>query len=153
MSGGGVQVIGVARLNAQFVALEHDLQRATRLATAHAAHLAEAAIKQILTTSSHPKGTPTPSAPGEPPSLVTGTLRRSIKVVGPIPAGFGKWLAEVGPTAVYGRIQELGGTAGYAELPPRPYVMPAYERLVAGGAIARTYHMAWRAALARGAAH
>ncbi|MGW0795896.1 hypothetical protein [Streptomyces sp. NPDC002692] len=149
MSGGGVQIIGLARLNGELMALEANLQRATRLATAHAAHLAEAAIKQMLTTSSHAKGTPTPSAPGEPPSLITGTLRRSIKVVGPIPAGFGRWMAEVGPTAVYGRIQELGGTAGRgAELPPRPYVMPAYEALVAGGAIARTYHVAWRAALA-----
>ncbi|MFJ8798538.1 hypothetical protein [Streptomyces sp. NPDC102487] len=145
---GAVQIVGLARLNAELVRIEADLQRATRVATAHAAHLAEAAIKQLLTTSSHPKGTPTPSAPGEPPSLVSGTLRRSIKVVGPVPAGYGRWLAEVGPTAVYGRIQELGGTAGHgSELPARPYVMPAYERLVAGGAIARTYHVAWRAAL------
>ncbi|WP_369043512.1 hypothetical protein [Streptomyces sp. Midd1] len=145
---GAVQIVGLTQLNAQLALLEADLQRATRVATAHAAHLAEAAIKQLLTTSSHAKGTPTPSAPGEPPSLVSGTLRRSMKVVGPVPAGFGRWLAEVGPTAVYGRIQELGGTAGRgAELPARPYVMPAYERLVAGGAIARTYHVAWRAAL------
>jgi hypothetical protein len=149
MSGGGVQVTGLTQLRGAFVALENDLQRATRTATAHAAHLAEAAIKQMLTTSSHEKGTPTPSAPGEPPSLVSGTLRRSTKVVGPVPAGFGRWLAEVGPTAVYGRVQELGGTAGHgSELPPRPYVQPAYEQLVASGAISRTYHLAWRTALA-----
>ncbi|MFE5140305.1 hypothetical protein ACFRDV_21955 [Streptomyces fagopyri] len=149
MSGGGVQIIGLARLNAELKAIEASVHRATRKATAHSAHLAEAAIKQMLSTSSHPKNTPTPSAPGEPPSLITGTLRRSIKVVGPIPAGYGRWMAEVGPTAVYGRIQELGGTAGLGyELPPRPYVMPAYEALVAGGAIARTYQAAWRAALA-----
>ncbi|MFC8676670.1 hypothetical protein ACFUEN_28795 [Streptomyces griseorubiginosus] len=145
---GAVHVTGVTQLNGALMALEHDLQRATRLATAHAAHLAEAAIKQMLTTSSHPKGTPTPSAPGEPPSLVTGTLRRSAKVFGPVPAGYGRWLAEVGPTAVYGRIQELGGTAGRgAELPPRPYVQPAYEQLVAGGAMSRAYYAAWRGAL------
>jgi hypothetical protein len=142
-----VHITGLSQLNGALAALEHDLQRATRLATAHAAHLAEAAIKQMLTTSSHPKGTPTPSAPGEPPSLITGTLRRSIKVTGPVPAGFGRWLAEVGPTAVYGRVQELGGPAGYAVLPPRPYVQPAYEQIVASGAVARTYHVAWRAAL------
>jgi hypothetical protein len=142
-----VHITGLSELNGALAALEHDLQRATRLATAHAAHLAEAAIKQILTTSSHPKGTPTPSAPGEPPSLVTGTLRRSTKVTGPVPAGFGRWLAEVGPTAAYGRVQELGGTANYAVLPPRPYVQPAYEQIVASGAVARAYHVAWRAAL------
>ncbi|MBK3624906.1 hypothetical protein JHN59_08600 [Streptomyces sp. MBT49] len=145
---GSVHVTGLGQLNAALVAIEANVQRATRVATAHAAHLAEAAIKQQLTTSSHDKGTPTPSAPGEPPSLVSGTLRRSTKVVGPIPVGFGRWLAEAGPTAVYGRIQELGGTAGRgAELPPRPYVQPAYEQIVASGAVSRTYHLAWRAAL------
>ncbi|MFI1535582.1 hypothetical protein [Streptomyces anandii] len=145
---GSVHITGLSELNGALMALERDLQRATRLATAQAAHMAEAAIKQMLTTSSHPKGTPTPSAPGEPPSLVTGTLRRSIKVTGPAPAGLGRWLAEVGPTAVYGRVQELGGTAGHgAELPPRPYVQPAYERLVASGAIRRAYYVAWAAAI------
>lgn len=145
---GGVQVIGLSELNGAFMALEHDLQAATRVATAKVAHMAEAAIKQMLTTSSHPKNTPTPSQPGEPPSLVTGTLRRSIKVTGPVPAGMGRWLAEVGPTAVYGRVQELGGTAGRgATLPPRPYVQPAFEQLVATGAITRTYHLAWAAAI------
>ncbi|MDT0435602.1 MULTISPECIES: HK97 gp10 family phage protein [Streptomyces] len=146
---GSVHITGLAQFNAAMQGLERDLQRATRVATAHAAHLAEAAIKQMLTTSSHPKGTPTPSAPGDPPSLVTGTLRRSIKVVGPVPAGFGRWVAQVGPTAVYGRVQELGGPVGRgAELPPRPYVQPAYERLVTTGQIGAVYHRAWRTALA-----
>ncbi|WP_158697870.1 hypothetical protein [Streptomyces prunicolor] len=146
---GGVQITGLSELNGALIALERDLQRATRVATAQAAHLAEGAIKQMLSTSSHPKGTPTPSSPGDPPSLITGTLRRSIKVVGPVPAGFGRWLAEVGPTAVYGRVQELGGTAGRGvQLPPRPYVQPAFEQLVVTGTISRTYHLAWAAALA-----
>ncbi|MFJ8606376.1 hypothetical protein ACIRH0_04180 [Streptomyces sp. NPDC093675] len=145
---GAVQITGLSQLNGALLALERDLQIATRTATAKAAHLAEAAIKQMLTTSSHPKGTPTPSNPGDPPSLVTGTLRRSTKVTGPVPAGMGRWLAEVGPTAVYGRVQELGGTAGRgAELPPRPYVQPAFERLVASGAIRSTYYAAWAAAI------
>jgi hypothetical protein len=145
---GGVQITGLSELTGALVAMEQRLQAATRSATAKGGHLVEAAIKQQLTTSSHPKGTPTPSAPGEPPSLVTGTLRRSIKVTGPVPAGLGRWLAEVGPTAVYGRVQELGGTAHFAELPPRPYVQPAYEQLVGSGALARVYHLAWRAAIA-----
>lgn len=144
---GGVQITGLSELNGALMAMERDLQRATRTATAHAAHLAEAAIKQMLTTSSHAKGTPTPSAPGDPPSLITGTLRRSIKVTGPVPAGMGRWLAEIGPTAVYGRVQELGGSAGHTELPPRPYVAPAFDRLVAGGVISRTYYAAWAAAI------
>ncbi|MFJ6540492.1 HK97 gp10 family phage protein [Streptomyces sp. NPDC091385] len=145
---GGVKITGIAEIRGQLQKIDRDVQRATRLATAKAAHMAEVAIKQILTTSSHPKNTPTPSAPGEPPSLVTGTLRRSIKVTGPVRVGMGRWAAEVGPTAVYGRVQELGGTAGRgSELPPRPYVQPAFERLVASGAIAQAYHAAWRASL------
>lgn len=120
------------------------------MATAQASHLLERQIKTTLKTSSHPRGTPTPSAPGEPPSLVTGTLRRSITVKGPTPLGRGRWEAQIGPTAVYGRIQELGGVTGRgAVLPARPYVQPSYEHLAATGALANLYHSAWRAALAR----
>jgi phage gpG-like protein len=58
---------------------------------------------------------------------VTGTLRRSITVKGPHPLGLGRWEAQIGPTAVYGRIQELGGVTGRGGatvLPARPYVAP-----------------------------
>ncbi|MCI3277658.1 hypothetical protein [Streptomyces cylindrosporus] len=125
---------------------------ATRTATAHAAHLLEAEIKTTLATSSHPRGTPTPSRPGEPPSLVTGTLRRSISVKGPHPLGLGRWEAQIGPTAIYGRIQELGGVTGRGHsttLPARPFVQPSYTKLVSTGALARVYHEAWRSAIAR----
>lgn len=149
---GGIRVEGLAQLNAAFESLAVSLNQATRTATAQASHLLEREIKQTLSTSSHPRGTPTPSSPGEPPSLVTGTLRRSITVNGPHPLGLGRWEAQVGPTAVYGRIQELGGVTGRGHattLPARPYVQPAFERLAASGALARVYHTAWRAAIAR----
>jgi phage gpG-like protein len=149
---GGIRVEGLAQLNAALEGLAASLNQATRTATAQASHLLEREIKQTLSTSSHPRGTPAPSSPGEPPSLVTGTLRRSITVKGPHPLGLGRWEAEIGPTAVYGRIQELGGVTGRGgatELPPRPYVQPAFERLAATGSLARLYHSAWRAAIAR----
>lgn len=149
---GGIRVEGLAQLNAAIEGLAASLNTATRTATAQASHLLEREIKQTLSTSSHPRGTPTPSSRGEPPSLVTGTLRRSITVQGPHPLGLGRWEAQVGPTAVYGRIQELGGVTGRghaATLPARPYVQPAFERLAASGALARVYHSAWRAAIAR----
>lgn len=41
--------------------------------------------------------------------VLTGTLRRSIDVQGPFPAGPHTWGARVGPTVIYGRIAELGG--------------------------------------------
>lgn len=83
----------------------------------------EAEIKKGF-TKSHPRNTPTPAAPGEPPAVVTGTLRRSVKSTSPIPLGSGGASGKVYPTAVYARIQELGGGA----IPGRPYVGPAYSR-------------------------
>ncbi|MEW2301971.1 hypothetical protein AB0958_18690 [Streptomyces sp. NPDC006655] len=152
MSGQAVEVIGVAELNAALVGLFTSVSAATRVATAQASHLLEREIKTTLATSSHRRGTPTPSSPGEPPSLITGTLRRSITVQGPVPLGMGRWMAEVGPTAVYGRIQELGGPTGRGGatvLPPRPFVQPSYERLAATGALTNIYHSAWRTAISR----
>lgn len=149
---GGIQVLGLSELNMAFERLATQLNVATRTATAQAAHLLEREIKQQLSTSSHSKGTPTPSSPGEPPSLITGTLRRSITVKGPMPVGLGRWEAQIGPTVVYGRIQELGGVTGRGGstvLPPRPYVHPAFTKLAATGALTRIYHSAWRSAMAR----
>lgn len=97
---------------------------ATRLAVGKGAHLIEEKTKLALSESSHPKGTPTPSAPGSPPAIVSGTLRRSVRVVGPTSLGSG-FTASIGPTAVYGRIQELGGVAGRgSRLPARPSLAP-----------------------------
>lgn len=81
-------------------------------------------------------------APG--PKVITGRLRDSIWVEGPEPSGDSRFSAKVGPTVIYGRIQELGGTivpktkktlfwigddgqphfAMRVTLPPRPYMRP-----------------------------
>lgn len=83
----------------------------------------------------HPAGTPTPSPKGAPPARISGTLARSIRQE---PMGGGRrigphtWQSEVGPTVVYGRIQELGGWAGRNHVtfvPARPYIAPATLRL------------------------
>lgn len=95
----------------------------------------ERAIKTKLSTYSHGKGTPTPSPPGQPPAIVTGTLRRSVITQPPLGGG-GRWVATVGPTVVYARIQELGGDTGRnhaTHLPARPYVHPAIEQLRVSG--------------------
>jgi phage gpG-like protein len=149
---GGIEVTGAAALGRAFTGMIASLNAATRTATTHAAHLLEREIKAELAKTSHPRGTPTPSNPGDPPSLVTGTLRRSVTVQGPVPLGTGRWSASVGPTAVYGRIQELGGVTGRGgatELPARPFVRPVYERLAASGALTALYSSAWRAAMNR----
>lgn len=103
--------------------------------------VAESAIKKQLSIYSHRKGTPTPSPRGSPPAVVSGTLRRSIQIETAV--GY----VDIGPTAVYGRIQELGGYAGRhysAKLPARPYLRPGYRAArgdiaaAAIGAIRRT---------------
>lgn len=79
------------------------------------------------------------------PKVRTGRLRSSIIVKGPMGGG-SHWSGEVGPTVIYGRIQELGGTifpkrakflhwvdgsgdhfARHVTLPARPYLKPAAE--------------------------
>jgi phage gpG-like protein len=115
---------------------------ATRVAVGKGAHLIEEKAKLELSTSSHPRGTPTPSRPGEPPSLVSGTLRRSVRVQGPTNIDATSYTASVGPTAIYGRIQELGGEAGrWSYLPPRPYMAPGITK--AGPELQAIFRDAW----------
>lgn len=54
----------------------------------------------------HKAGTPTPAVQGAGPSVITGTLRRSIHTQIE-PGGLGTWTARIGPSAIYGRRVEL----------------------------------------------
>ena len=112
--------------------------QATAPAAAAAAANAMAALMtaetmKTLGTSSHAKGTPTPSSPEDPPSLISGDLRRSVTLVPAVPVtGTATWMAEVYPSTVYARIQELGGQTGrghHTTLPPRPYMAPTLARI------------------------
>lgn len=61
------------------------------------------------------------------PLLRGGTLRVSIdRDASPIPGGH---RATVGSNAPQARVQELGGQAGHAYIPPRPYLAPAVVEL------------------------
>ncbi|WP_020658398.1 hypothetical protein [Amycolatopsis benzoatilytica] len=120
--------LGVSEFKA---AIEGSIARqvaATSTAVAKGAHVIEGKAKEELTKASHKRGTPTPSMAGQPPALVSGTLRRSVIVQGPKPTSSAGFSASIGPTAVYGRIQELGGMAGHSRLPPRPYMRPAVTK-------------------------
>jgi len=86
-------------------------------------------IQRQLALSSHPPRTKTPSAPGEPPSMITGALRASVNQTQSF-GELGHWEVHRAPTTVYARIQELGGWTGAGHqtyLPPRPYVRPALD--------------------------
>lgn len=123
-----VHLAGLAEFDASVDAMVAAVAAVTGPATAKAAHLVEDRVKRDLKRKAHKKGEPTNAAPGEPPATVTGTLARSEQVEGPEEVGFGHYVAAVGPTVIYGRIQELGGTAGRgAKLPARPSLFPAVE--------------------------
>ena len=105
-----------------------------------------------LRKSTHGKDTTTPAAPGQPPALVSGTLRRSAQIV-PAQAAGPRAVAAVRVGVVYARIQELGGvvhakrapylrfqypsgqwhTVKSAKIPARPYMKPTRDLLIATG--------------------
>lgn len=88
--------------------------------------VAEREVRAELSRSSHAPGTPTPSAPGDPPSMVSGRLQRLVTTTTRGPG----W-AQVGSAAPYARIQERGGVTGRGGatiLPPRPYLRAALRR-------------------------
>lgn len=96
--------------------------------------LVKEVTRNELVRYAHPPKTKTNSPPGQPPAIVTGTLRRSVKqepISGGQKVGQYRWQTTVGGTAVYARIQELGGWTGKGHntyLPPRPYLSPALLR-------------------------
>lgn len=110
-------------------ALQQRMDRAAEIGSRNAALVIERAIKEKLSEQGrHRPGTPTPSAPGDPPSIISGALRASVRSAKPERKGFGAYEVLVGPTMVYARVQELGG--GRNNLPARPYVAPAFDASV-----------------------
>ena len=116
-------------------------ERGARQAAAYIEKLAKEEI-----TGGHPRGTPTPSSPGEPPTNITGTLRRSISASDPQAMATGAYSVQVGPTVIYGRHVELGGP----NWPPGvsyPYMRPAYEKAKGDPQLRRIIASAWAAGL------
>lgn len=153
MAAAGFYFEGVDPFKAAIDALVKAADEGGRRAANNAARAVESRTKSKLTWTTHRKGTQTPSQPGEPPSLVTGQLRRSVKVVPAVPLGAGAWQSSVGPTAAYARIQELGGKLGAnprhgmwrspASLPPRPYLAPAVAELITSGELWAAFREGW----------
>lgn len=154
-------VRGVIPWDAAILAKMAAVDRATPRAMSEGLRIVERSVKKILRTYTHPEGTPTTSPPGQPPALVTGTLMRSVRTRGPYPGRRRyTYRGTVGPTAVYARIQELGGRVrargrghagpqvehSYTRLPARPYVKPATNRVRRD--VRRVFANRWTAALA-----
>ncbi len=119
-----------------------------------------------LVRTSHARGTITPSAPGEPPAIISGGLKRSLRLYPAEPAGALRARSHVSPLVIYARIQERGGVVearhtftdryghvrpGYLKfsyggsthfarrvvLPARPYMRPTRDQMVSDGRLRR----------------
>jgi phage gpG-like protein len=159
---GGIDatVHGVPEWGAAIDAVMARVDRETDRGMRESLRIVERSYKKILRTYTHPEGTPTTSPPGQPPALVTGTLMRSVKSRGPRPGRRRYvYVGEVGPTAVYARIQDLGGRVrsrnrghvgpqtehSYTRIPARPYAKPATDRVRRD--VRRVFQRRWGAAL------
>lgn len=123
------RILGVAELRGALTRMVAEVEAGALEIVRRSQAEVEAEAKAAF-TSAHSRGTPTPSSPGTPPAVVTGTLRRSILSETPERIGFG-YVGRVYPTTVYARVQELGGATGRnhaAVLPARPYLKPALDR-------------------------
>lgn len=115
---------------------------------------------------SHPPGFPHMAFGGDRPNTATGNLQQSITVLPVVAEGPARYSVTVGPTIVYARIIELGGTITPKEseylswfspwlgrriyrksvhLDGWPYFRPAYETTV--GAMNSIFEEYWGAAL------
>lgn len=145
-----VTVKGIAELKAALRAMALRADAATPLAVSAATDLVKDRSQALLRLKEHARGTPTPSASGEPPAKITGDLLGSFETLGPTPLGAGTWRERLGPTIVYARIQELGGAAGRGGasiLPERPYLRPALDDALHADLIRGEFVRAWRTAI------
>ena len=121
-------VVDTAATVAGIGALEQKYAVEGALAVHEGAKLvAQQAKANLEAWGSHPRGTPTPSAPDTPPAMIDGHLSRSLQPSGIVMGGLGAY-EEVGPQGiVYSRIQELGGEGHKGHIPARPYLKPAID--------------------------
>lgn len=112
------------------------------LAVKQAGLVVERAAKKNI-RGRHAVGTPRPDGgenTGDGTLMnVTSALRASITTTSPKRIGFGSYMVQVGPTMIYGRVQELGG--GPSNLPARPYMAPALAS--SGAEIYAIYNRVW----------
>ena len=102
-------------------------------------------VMRSLITGGHKRGTPTPSKPGQPPTNVTGTLRRYIS--SNVRRGFGlSYIATVGSTAIYSRNLELGMGKNNVKY---PFILPTATIMLTTGRARATYVRALQYALSK----
>ncbi|WP_370145682.1 hypothetical protein [Streptacidiphilus sp. EB129] len=143
-------ITGIVELGEALEAMAARVEAATAEAVKLAAGLVGERARANLSLTSHERGTPTPSAPNQPPSMISGTLRDNWTDPLPVSDGAGTWVCTLAPTTVYAGIQEYGGWTGRnhaSYLPPRPYLRPAVDDLLASGLVEDAFVRAWTAAI------
>src|ERR1017187_275061 len=155
MAGIHVEIEGVSEAISALEKLKAKVTLATREATAKSGSVLQAtAVAEF----NH----------GDAPHTRTGNLQRSIRTWPVVQEGPARYRVQVNPTAIYSRIQELGGTITPKEkdflswigvradgtvgriykrsvtLRPRPYLRPATESM--GPKMEIVYGTAWRSA-------
>lgn len=121
-------------------AVDRRIEQAGKLAGATAVREIKLQIR-----GSHKRGTKTPSKHGEPPTNISGDLRRSIKYNSKR-KGFASYEVIAGPTMIYGRAVELGQSRWGAGV-NYPYVKPAAKLLTENGKLLEIYERAVREGL------
>lgn len=144
------EVSGVDSFNAGLDELAARVNAATDETVDDVLDLIQTETTANLSITAHAPLMQTDSLPGEPPADVTGGLIRSLRPTRDPSTGDGVYSGRFGPTTVYSRIQELGGTihgrpllswqtfdgehfhrhfAASVTLPPRPYLKPAVDEI------------------------
>jgi phage gpG-like protein len=126
---------------------------------------AETGVKTLLSLTSHPAATKTPSPRGEPPSKVSGKLGRSMKRTPAVLLGEGVSRCAVGSNLIYAPVHEFGPVVIRAKnfpqlgnpqvgffgkevtIPQRPYLRPTVLLLESTGMAERVTTDAWRAVM------
>lgn len=98
---------GVQRFKAAIEKTVAKADAATRVFVVEGAHAVEGIVKDKANTGRHAKGEQTGASHGSGPNVVSGDLRRSIRVKGPMREARHGWSAQIGPTVAYGRRVEL----------------------------------------------
>lgn len=138
------RLAGVAEVSAAFALMIARTEAATPKAINDVLRVVTRQQRTLLILGSHPPGTKTGSPPGSPPWRISGHLRDSVTVRRALRLRLGRWEGQTGPTAVYGRIQELGGDTGRGHrthLPPRPSLYPAWR--IVHPTVRSTFQAAW----------
>ena len=139
---------GLTEFNAAIDAMVEAVNFATRDGVVKGVAVIEASAKTSFGPG-HAKGTPK-TVFGQPQSI-SGTLRRSIKMVGePVEVGRGVWSARVGPTSIYGRRVELGFNGSDAlgrvyNQAPNPYLKPGVDKSIP--LLNAVFESSWAAAM------